>query len=334
LDGFEEISLITAFTEGYSNLTYKLASNLGPLVLRQPPPGTHRGSAHDVVREHRVLTALAHQSEDSVKLAPTPLLVCTDDTILGTPFYIMEFVSGPVIRIRSDTKASPPPPERMRAASKALISTLAQLHRLPLSPKLMDLGRPVGYVERQVKGWTRRFAEAHTPDVAAGKAVAEYLHTEQPSDFPCGGKGSLVHNDYKFDNVVFVDDSYNAVRAILDWEMATVGDPWMDLGLTLAYWAHPEEVREMPFLGMNATHLPGCLRRSELVKAYASMSTAPPDMLYYYVFGNFKIAGIVQQLYARYVNGQTSDARFSKLGVVVNYLLERAERALANGQIE
>jgi len=182
-----------------------------------------------------------------------------------------------------------------------------------------------------VEGWIRRFERAKTDNVSVPSGLIDYLRSEQIDDH----KGTLIHNDYKFDNLVFTKNDYSNVAAVLDWEMCTIGHPLLDLGLTLAYWAHEDEVAEMPFLGINATHLPGCWRRGQLVSAYAktaNLTTA--DLLFPFVFGNFKIAGIVQQIYARYAAGHTKDPRFAQLHHVVNYLMMRAERAVSVGSIE
>jgi len=280
-----------------------------------------------MAREFNVLTGLA----PVFAKAPKPLFLCTDEAIIGAPFYLMECVEGEIIRQQKNA-TSPLSSKQRSQASSALISTLAELHSVDISKsQLADLGKPAGYVNRQVEGWIGRFDRAKTDNVSFPEGLTEYLRNEQPSDH----SGALVHNDYKFDNVVFRPGNYQEVTAVLDWEMCTVGHPLLDLGLTLAYWAHEEEVTEMPFLGMNATHLPGCWRRSELVSAYAKTSNLnTSDLLYPFVFGNFKIAGIVQQIYARFAAGHTKDPRFAKLHHVVNYLMMRAARAVSVGSIE
>ena len=332
LAGNPQLLHVQQFTGGYSNLTYRIDLTDRSLVLRRPPFGPRSPRAHDMVREYGVLKAL----QSVFAKAPSPILLCEDEAILGAPFYLMELVEGPILRQRADGESSVPAPKQLAFASQALIATLAQLHALDLTPTLAALGRPEGYVQRQVEGWISRFERARTPDVAAPHSVVEYLTgPELRAATTREGATALIHNDYKFDNLIFEDEHFQHVRAVLDWEMTTVGDRWLDLGLSLAYWAHADEVKEMPFLGMNLTHLPGCYRRGELLTAYANEANIEvPEMTYYYVFGNFKIAGIVQQLYARYVAGHTQDPRFSQLGKVVNYLLLRAERALVNGTIE
>ena len=330
------LSAVRQFRGGYSNLTYLLAFRQNPattphhLVLRRPPFGPRAAKAHDMGREYRALRGFAEASQDNVALrglAPEAHLYCDDESVIGAPFYLMSYVEGVTLRqpggpVLAKAKAA--------QASASLVQALARLHGIEVGGTgLAELGRPEGYVGRQVEGWIGRYERARTPDVSALHELADYLRTEQPADLP----GALVHNDYKFDNVVFAPGDYTRVAAVLDWEMATIGNPLMDLGLTLAYWAHAEEVTEMPFLGMNGTHAPGMLRREGLVEAYAKTYETPPvrsltEMQWYYVFGNVKIAGIVQQIYARYVAGHTRDKRFRDLGKVVDYLLIRARRAL------
>ena len=338
--GIRELSHVEQFKNGFSNLTYRLDTDQGSFVLRRPPFGPRAAKAHDMLREHRVLSGL----QPVFAKAPKPYLMCENEAIIGAPFYLMEFVEGEIIRTQPDNE-SPLIPNERGQASAALIQTLADLHQLDISgSKLGQLGKPEGYVGRQVEGWIKRFERAKTENVSFPDRLVEYLRSEQIADHP----GALVHNDYKFDNVIFKARDYSQVAAVLDWEMCTVGHPTLDLGLTLAYWAHEEEVKEMPFMGINATHHSGCWRREQLVSAYALATSAGSpasqgdkisdfntnDLLYAFVFGNFKIAGIVQQIYARYAAGHTKDPRFSQLQHVVNYLMMRANRAVSVESIE
>lgn len=320
----ETIDEVKRYGGGYSNLTYRLTLPTRTLVLRRPPPGPHAARAHDVAREYRVLRSV---HPVFAKAPAAHLLADGDSSPLGTPFYVMEHRAGPILRASAFVSAPPPAPKAMARASRLLAQTLAELHAVPLTPELLGLGRAEGYVERQVEGWIGRFAKARTEDVAAAPDVVEYLLRERPAD----GAAALLHGDFKFDNVVFADDQLARVEAVLDWEMSTIGDARMDLGLTLAYWAHAEDVAEMPFLAMNLTHLPGALRRTEVVEVYGA---GGQDVLYYYVFGNLKVAGIAQQIYARYRAGHTRDRRFAGLGAVATYMLQRARRAVESGRIE
>lgn len=326
--GFTTLEQVSQFKSGYSNLTYSLTTNLGKVVLRRPPLGPRAGAAHDMIREYGLLKGL----QQVFAKAPNPILLCDDEAIIGAPFYLMELVEGQIIRMDTQGKTQDLSANQRREASTSLIKTLAQLHQIPVIDTVFEsIGKPSGYIQRQVDGWTDRFAKAKTENVPEINQLVEYLRAELPED----STGSIIHNDYKFDNVVFAPGDFTRVSAVLDWEMCTVGNPLMDLGLSLAYWAHPEEVVDMPFLGVNATHLPGCLRRNELVAAYEmAIGSEVGDVLYYYVFGNFKIAGIIQQIYARYAAGHAKDSRFAQLHHVVGYLIRRGELAIANGKIE
>jgi aminoglycoside phosphotransferase (APT) family kinase protein len=322
-----KLSHVEQFTSGFSNLTYRLNTEQGPFVLRRPPFGPRAAKAHDMLREFRVLSGL----QPVFAKAPKTYLMCEDEAVIGAPFYLMELIEGEIIQSKAGQESTLTPTERGQA-SAALIQTLADLHHLDLTgSELAQLGKPEGYVDRQVEGWIGRFERAKTENVSVPKGLFEYLRSEQIADHP----GALVHNDYKFDNVIFKEQDYSQVAGVLDWEMCTVGHPTLDLGLTLAYWAHKEEVDQMPFMGINATHLPGCWRREQLVSAYAkTRAFNTDDLLYAFVFGNFKIAGIVQQIYARYAAGHTKDPRFAQLHHVVNYLMMRANRAISVGAIE
>ncbi len=325
--GINKLLHVEQFKSGFSNLTYRLDTDKGSFVLRRPPLGPRAEKAHDMLREFEVLSTL----QPVFAKAPKTHLMCKNESVIGAPFYLMEHVEGEIIRNQPGHGSQLSSSERGQA-SAALIEALADLHQLDIKgSKLANLGKPAGYVERQVEGWIRRFDRAKTENVSLPNSLVEYLRSEQIEDHT----GALVHNDYKFDNVIFKEGNYSQVAAILDWEMCTVGHPILDLGLTLAYWAHPEEVKEMPFLGINATHLPGCCRRDQLVSAYAKTSDLKTtELLYAFVFGNFKIAGIVQQIYARYAAGHTKDQRFAQLHHVVNYLMLRANRAVSVGSIE
>jgi aminoglycoside phosphotransferase (APT) family kinase protein len=218
-----------------------------------------------------------------------------------------------------------------RRLSTALIDNLALLHSLDYrAAGLGDLGKPQGYVVRQVTGWTERYARARTGDVPALERVARWLGEHQPAE----SAAALIHNDYKYDNLILDQADLTRIVAVLDWEMATVGDPLMDLGTSLGYWVEasdPEWLRREAF---GPTALPGSLTRRELVERYAERSGRDVSgVLFCYCFGLFKIAVIVQQIYARYVRGHTHDARFAHLDGLVRVLSEQADRALNAGRI-
>jgi len=315
---------VAQFPRGYSNLTYLLRWGGRELVLRRPPFGAAVKSAHDMGREHRILSAL----HPVYPKAPRPLAFCPDESVLGAPFYVMERVRGLILRAAAPAGLNLSP-ERMGAMCAGLVNTLAELHALDYAAAgLADLGNPEGYVARQVSGWARRYAAARTDDVPAIEAAAAWLAANQP---PTGG-AALIHNDFKYDNLVFDPTGPARVIAVLDWEMATIGDPLMDLGTTLGYWAEPGDPPALR--GFSLTSAPGNPSRQALAEAYASRSGRPLDhLLFYYVFGLFKVAVIVQQIYARFRAGHTRDERFAALIHLVRACGAMADRALERGRI-
>jgi len=315
---------VKQFPAGYSNLTYLLQYEHAQYVLRRPPFGNRVKSAHDMGREYRVLSRLS----TVYPLAPRPFLFCDDESVLGAPFYVMERRAGVIIR-----KRLPPGmdrnPDRFRRLSESFIDNLAQLHKLDFhAAGLGDLGRPEGFVERQVRGWSDRYRRAQTETVADMDRCAEWLVEVMPEK----SSAALIHNDYKLDNVVVDPQHPTRILAVLDWEMSTIGDPLMDLGCSLAYWVDASDPAELQQTAFGPTNLPGGMTRGELVERYAdTMGTPMPAMLFYYSFGLFKLAVIVQQIYARFARGHTVDARFAGLNRMVAVLARTAERARQRG---
>jgi aminoglycoside phosphotransferase (APT) family kinase protein len=314
------------FPAGFSNLTY-LVTLQGvdgdrAYVLRRPPRGVGGGVAHDMVREYGILAAL-HPLGVPV---PRPVACCRESDVLGAPFYLMEYVDGVILRGAPPEQLTAPAeslPARMHAISRTFVDSLVQLHAVPVGePPLATLGKGEGYIQRQVQGWTKRWQASRTRPVAAMDAVATWLASHSPPE-----RGSvLVHNDFKLDNLVF-DAGLTRVQAILDWEMATVGDPLMDLGTSLAYWVEADDAPIFRSLGLGITALPGAWTRADLVREYGKTSGRDvSDAPFYLTFGLFKVAVIAQQIFARYEQGLTNDARFSRLGDVVAALAEKAER--------
>ncbi|MCB0596521.1 MAG: phosphotransferase family protein [Lewinellaceae bacterium] len=324
--GFQEIKAIRQFPGGYSNLTYLLQTGRGEYVLRRPPFGANIKSAHDMGREYRVLSAL----DGIYEKIPRPVLYCEDETVIGVPFYIMERVQGVILRGGSFKKMGLEP-DQMRAISEAAVDNLAGLHRIDIQATgLAGIGKPEGYIGRQVEGWAKRYYKAQTDTIPDMDELAEWMRANQPEEGPAG----LIHNDYKYDNLVLQTDQLSHIRAVLDWEMATVGDPLMDLGTSLAYWTEPGEARLLPLAAANLTWLPGNLTRAEVVERYAAQSGRHVgDPLFYYVYGAFKIGVIVQQIYARYRKGHTRDERFANLIEAVRFFGQLGRRALDRGRI-
>lgn len=320
------IASVRQFPGGYSNLTYLLDTPAGEYVLRRPPFGANIQSGHDMSREFKVLELL-RPVYDKV---PAPLLFCEDANVLGAPFYIMERVAGIILR-GQQIKTISPNAEQMHVVCKALIDNMAYMHNLNIfDSKLVQLGKPEGYIQRQVSGWIDRYYKAATEEIATMDAIAQWMQASQPQD----GPPALIHNDYKYDNILFDTHNWGQIKAVLDWEMTTVGDPLMDVGTTLAYWAEPEEARALPLAAANPTWLPGNLTRLEWVEYYAQKSGRNlSNILFYYVFGAFKIGVIVQQIYARYKKGLTQDARFAGLIDAVHFFGQRAATAIDRGHI-
>ena len=317
---------VTQYPRGFSNLTYLVSSGAAEYVLRRPPVGVGKGVAHDVVREARILAALGRAYER----VPRVLATCDDPHVLGAPFYLMTRARGLILRDRLPGGLSLDA-AAMRRVSTAVIDALAGIHAVDVGAAgLSDLGRPQGYVARQVGGWRARYEAARTGDQPALESAGEWLEANRPEESGV----ALVHNDFKFDNLVLDADEPTRVVAVLDWEMATVGDPLLDLGTTLAYWVERDDAPELRALGLGITALPGALTRQGLVARYAEVTGRPvPHPVFCYAFGLFKVAVIAQQIYARYVRGLTRDARFATLDGAVRALGEAAARAIATGTI-
>ena len=304
---------VERFQGGYSNLTYLLSNGTEQWVLRMGPPGAQVRGAHDMGREFRILTALSAVFPQ----VPKAIRYCDDENVLGRPFFLMERVEGEILRGNQGGS-----PERMARLSRALTEQLAQLHSLDVDELgLSEWDKGDGYIQRQVSGWIARWHKAEGP---GGQAVLEYLTGTRVAPSPA----RLIHNDFKYDNVVWRGDE---VVAILDWEMATVGDPWMDLGTTLGYWVEASDAPELRALGFGPTHLQGNLTRAEVADLYqqrTGWSRPEAEIQFFYVFGLFKVAVIAQQIYLRFRQGHTQDVRFAHLNLAVELLLAQAGRSL------
>ncbi|HKV07829.1 MAG TPA: phosphotransferase family protein [Thermoanaerobaculia bacterium] len=319
---------IEQFPGGHSNLTYRLRFGDRELVLRRPPFGSKVKTAHDMGREHRILSRLYA----AYPKAPRALLHCDDPSVIGAPFYVMERVRGVVLRHQKPPAGVDLPPGRMRALSEAVVDGLAELHAVDYQAAgLGDLGRPEGYVARQVEGWTGRWVNARTDDVPDVDRAAAWLAENRPPETGA----ALIHNDYKYDNLVLDPEDLSRVVAVLDWEMATVADPLMDLGTSLGYWMDPDDAPALRLLPAGPTTLPGNLRRTEVVERYAARTGRDvSNILFYYVYGLFKIAVIAQQIYYRYQQGLTHDERFARMIESVRILGRTAVQALEKGRID
>lgn len=317
--------IVEQFPGGFSNLTYLLRLGEQELVLRRPPLGANIKSAHDMGREYRVLSRLRSVYEK----IPRPLLYCDDESVIGAPFYVMERLHGVILRKQS-RNASNLAPDLMRRIGEAAIDNLAVIHTLDYAGAgLGDLGKPEGYVARQIEGWTKRYHAAQTDDIAEIETLIGWLATNAPAE----SGAALIHNDYKFDNLMLNPADLTEIIAVLDWEMCTIGDPLMDLGTTLGYWIEPGDPPVMQAM-LGLTTNPGSLSRHEVVERYSRKSgRTVANPLFYYLYGLLKIAIIVQQIYARYRRGLTQDARFAELHQVVRACGQLSVRALERGRI-
>ncbi len=316
---------VEQFPGGHSNLTYLVRIGDLEFVLRRPPFGSKVKSAHDMGREHTILSKLAPHFNK----APKPLFVCTDESVLGCTFYGMERRHGVILR--KTPKPGAIPAELGRKLSEVAVDTLAELHALDLSKVGLDtFGKPAGYVERQVSGWTKRYKKSQTDEIPAVDKVAAYLTENMPES----GPATLIHNDFKFDNLVLDPDDPTRVLAILDWEMSTVGDPLMDLGTTLCYWVEADDSPGMKMISFGPTASPGFLTRREVATRYAEKTGRNLDnIVYYYCFGLFKTAVVTQQIYYRFAQGLTKDPRFAMMIEATKILAGQAERFLGRSSL-
>jgi aminoglycoside phosphotransferase (APT) family kinase protein len=317
---------VQQFAGGHANLTYLLRMGEHEWVLRRPPLGPTLPTAHDMRREYRVLSALATTTVP----VPRPLLLCDDLRVLGVPFYLMERCYGFVIRDHL-------PPElgdavgRRRQVCLAAVDALATLHGVAWQASgLHDFGRPTGYLERQLQRWPQQWARAKTRELPQLDRVLEWLRRHLPPTTHT----TIVHGDYKLDNIMFAIHNPSQVTAILDWEMSTLGDPLADLGWLLAYWPQPGDSANRTAGWRTVTLAPGFLRRHELVARYEEQTGRRATHIdFYEVFGLYKNAVILEGIYARFVAGQTQDARFLELGAQVPQYAEAAWEVVQHARL-
>jgi aminoglycoside phosphotransferase (APT) family kinase protein len=319
IEGAETGIKVQQFPSGHSNLTYLVETNKGEYVLRRGPLGPVAPKAHDMAREFQVLQAVHPHFPE----APNVFHLCTDPGIIGAVFYLMERRHGTVLRdhVPSQLEALP---GHGRRISEAFIDCMVRLHAIDLqSAGLVTLGKPEGFLERQVWGWADRWRRSKTEDLPEMEAVITWLQ----ETLPASGPATLVHNDYKLDNVML--SSPDRIEAVLDWEMATTGDPLADVGLTLCYWSWAAA----PQLGSHRvqalTSMPGWHTREQFIARYAERSGRDLSRIAYYeVLGIFKLAVILQQIYFRFHRGQTADARFRDFDTRVKGLVTLAASLL------
>jgi len=311
--GVDVLPEVMQFRSGASNLTYLLQYPDRELVLRKPPVGMKAASAHDMKREFLIQSRL----QPVYPLVPSMIAMCDDQAVMGSDFYVMERVVGDIFR--RDVPEGVTPAD-VSVMADSLINGLAQLHAVDASI-LAEMNKGPGYVQRQIEGWSKRYRNALTDDVPNGEKVMAWLEANRPEDVA----SCVIHGDWRIDNVVF-DLKQARIVGVLDWELATVGDPLMDLGSALAYWVDRDDDPAFAALRRQPSHLPGMPTRDEFVAKYLQQSgRSCVDFTFYEVFGLFRLAVIIQQIWARYVAGQTTNPAFAGFGVACNTLVNRAE---------
>lgn len=313
--------VVEQFPGGHSNLTYLLRCGDQEFVMRRPPFGPVPPKAHDMAREYRILEAL----HPVFHLAPRPLVLCEDASVTGSIFYIMERCHGVIVRSDEPPQLANQPTERRRV-SEAMVDSLADLHAVDINTSgLVAFGKPAGFVERQVRGWSERWHGSQTSELPEMDGLATWLAERLPSDPP---RPTMVHGDFKLDNVMLDARDIGRVVAVFDWEMSAVGDPLVDLGILLAYWVHTATMSEHDAL-TPVTNRHGWFTRAELLERYGARSGLElTNITFYEVFAVFKLAVVLQQIFYRYHRGQTDDPRFANLDSRVTWLA-RIATALA-----
>ncbi|RZI85448.1 MAG: phosphotransferase family protein [Rubrivivax sp.] len=304
---------VTQFSGGASNWTYRLKYPNADYILRRPPAGTKAKGAHDMGREFRVQSAL----KPVYPVVPTMIGHCTDESVTGSEFYVMERIAG-IIPRKNMPRGLSLDQATTRQLCTNVLDKLVDLHRVDVNATgLASLGKGSGYCRRQIEGWSDRYVKAKTWNVPSYAYVMAWLKEHIPEDVA----SCVIHNDWRFDNVVLAESDPTRVIGVLDWEMATLGDPLMDLGNSLAYWVHADDNQFLMSTRRQPTHLPGMLRREEVVEYYLDrMKLKPDNWVFYEVYGLFRLAVIVQQIYYRYHHKQTRNPAFKNFWILVNYL--------------
>jgi len=321
INGLSELPNITQYSGGASNWTYCLDYPEKSLILRRAPNGTKAKGAHDMGREFKLQSAL----KPVYSHVPQMLAMCDDEKIIGSDFYVMEKLTG-IIPRKNLPRDLIVTPMQTRTLCENVLDSFVQLHQVDhLAAGLDHLGKGAGYTERQISGWSERFSKAKTWNVPSGKHVMRWLEANMPRE----ERICITHNDFRFDNLVLAQDDYTKILGVLDWELATLGDPLMDLGNTLAYWIEPTDDFLAQSTRRQPTHLEGMMTRQQVVDYYCKkMDIEVDDFTFYEVYGLFRLAGIVQQIYYRYHHGQTNNPAFKHFGIFVHYLLWRCKKAI------
>ncbi len=317
---------IEQFPSGHSNLTYCLKVRDSEFVLRRPPIGSKVAKAHDMGREWKILTAI----HPVYPLAPKPVAFCEDESVIGAKFYLMERIKGVIFR-RQKPKGLALTELDAKELTTNVVKNLARIHAIDYDTAgLSDIAKPEGFLERQVNGWTERYWGSQTDDIEGVEEVTDWLKKNIPQSPPA----TLIHNDYKYDNIVLDADDISKIVGVLDWEMSTIGDPLMDLGIMLGYWVQADDIPARKNIATGPTYEPGSLSRREMADIYSSITGLDTSNInYYVVFAIFKLAVISQQIYYRYAKGLTQDKRFAPLIYGVKLLVLNSRQMIEKDEI-
>ncbi|MEN1728795.1 MAG: phosphotransferase family protein [Pseudomonadota bacterium] len=321
VEGLEGHPEVEQFSKGASNLTYRLRYANRDLILRRPPTGTKAKSAHNMVREHDVQKAL----KAVYPKVPEMVALCTDESVIGCDFYVMERIEGIILRANLPKGMTLEANETAILCERA-IDGLIELHSVDVEAAgLQSMGKGSGYNRRQINGWSERYRRARTWNVLRGEKVMRWLDANVPEEVGI----RVIHGDYRFDNIVLAADDPLQIIGVLDWELATLGDPLMDLGNSLAYWVQADDDRFLQGFRRQPTHIPGMMTRRQVVDYYCEkIGLGPDNWAFYEVYGLFRLAAIVQQIYYRYHHGQTRNPAFKGFWKAANYLLWRCGRII------
>jgi aminoglycoside phosphotransferase (APT) family kinase protein len=323
IEGVQGAPTVRQFPGGASNLTYLLSYPDRELVLRRPPQGAKAKSAHDMLREAHIMSAL----KPHYPYVPTIVATCEDESVIGQHFFVMERLRG--IILRSDMPADLQlTPDSVRILCTGFVDRLIELHNVDTaSPDLQSIGRGEGYIERQVSGWSERWHQASTEGTDACEDVLAWLAQKQPAR---DNAACVIHNDFRFDNVVLDPQQPVHITGVLDWELATIGDPLMDLGSSLAYWVQADDDATFQSFRRQPSNAPGMLSRREVIEYYGQRTGRSIDNVdFYEVFGLFRLMVIIQQIYRRFVLGQTTNPQFAGFGHAVRYMGNRCRNIIA-----
>ena len=325
IPGLEGRPEISQFASGNSNLTYRLKYRNEDLVVRRPPFGTKAKSAHSMIREYRIMNAL----KPVYACVPDTLYYTDDESVIGSEFFIMRKVEGQVIKetIPDDWGFTATDTRRF---CRQFWEKLIELHQVDyVAAGLEDFGKPEGYMQRQVLGWNGRYERVITPDVGEFSDVRNWLESNMPAG---SGHHAVLHGDYRIDNVILDKQDPTVIRAVLDWEICALGEPLMDLGNALAYWTEPDDPPYLKALQMQPSTAEGMMTRTEILSLYSELTGRDTSgFLFYLVYGYFRNAVILQQIYYRFYHGQTQDERFRSFGAAARNLAEHCRLLIQSG---